>query len=90
VSPDGTIVFRSQDGQSRPTTILCGLPACASRRALTLPGDRPHWMPDGRAIAYVDAATQTNLWAQPLDGKRVAIARGTLTNDIVLFRGLKR
>jgi hypothetical protein len=25
-------------------------------------------MPDGRAVAYVDAATQTSLWAQPLDG----------------------
>ena len=25
------------------------------------------WMPDGRGVAYIDAATESNLWEQPLD-----------------------
>jgi Tol biopolymer transport system component len=76
---------------------------------------RLRWTPDGRGIAYIDAAaTQSNLWVQWLDGgssyqithftdgrtigefawlhdgKRLAVARATTTNDIVLFKGLKR
>ena len=82
---------------------------------MTLPsGRRFEWTPDGRAVAYVGAETQGNVWVQPLDGKparqlthfsdgrtvvdyawshdgkRLAVARSTTTNDIVLFRGLRK
>ena len=97
--------------------IVCDIPVCASNHTLPMPSSVPgsvRWTPDGRAIAYVDGDTQTNLWVQPLDGapahplthftdgrtipsfawsrdgKRLAIARETVTNDIVLFKGLKR
>ena len=73
------------------------------------------WMPDGQALGYIDLRTQSDLWAQPLDGsaprqlthfpadgqqiwdfdwsadgKRLAVARGRITSDIVLFRGLRQ
>jgi Tol biopolymer transport system component len=70
-------------------------------------------MPDGKAIAYINSITPSNVWLQPLDGTpprqitsftertisdfgwsrdggRLALARATITNDIVLFKGLKR
>ena len=78
-------------------------------------GGRVRWTPDGRAVAYPAAGTQSvNLWVQPLngqpphqlthfldareiidfawsrDGKRLAVARSTVTNDIVLIKGLKK
>jgi Tol biopolymer transport system component len=110
VSPDSKSIVLTLRGE----VLVCDLPACTSRRSLpTLAfGAWPHWMPDGRAIAYRDA-TQSNLWVQPLDGKpprqlthfregraivdfgwsrdgkRLAIARSTTSNDIVLFKGLK-
>jgi serine/threonine protein kinase len=72
VSPDGkAITFISLDEQDRPLGIVCDLPACTSRRTLpSVPGGhfRPRWTPDGRAIAYIEGATQSNLWVQPLDG----------------------
>jgi YD repeat-containing protein len=70
-------------------------------------------MPDSKALAYVDANTQSDLWIQPLDGsaprplthftpdgnqiwdfdwdadgRRLAVARGKTSTDIVLYRGL--
>ena len=109
------IVTRQED--QTLVFIVCDFPECATRRTLTLQRSVPasvQWTPDGRAIAYVDGDTQTNLWVQPLDGapahqlthftdgrtiptfawsrdgKRLAVARETVTNDIVLFKGLKR
>ena len=113
---DGRIVFWSGVDPKR-VIIVCDLPACTSRRTLTppfAPNSGLRWTPDGLGVAYADAATQTNLWVQPLDGKapqqlthftdgrtiagfawsgdgqRLAIARATVTNDIVLIKGLKR
>ena len=70
VSPDGRwLAFLSVEG---PNTIVitCELPTCTSRRSWpvrSLFGGR--WMPDGRAIAYVEGTKQSNLWVQPLDGR---------------------
>jgi Tol biopolymer transport system component len=77
-----------------------------------VPAGRLRWTPDGRAIAYINSATTSNVWLQPVDGgaprqltqftdrtisdfawsrdMRLAVARATITNDIVLFKGLKR
>ena len=113
ISPDSkTIVFNSRDDQGKPTSEVCDLPACTSRRSLPYFAGRRRWTPDGRGIAYYDLATR-NIWIQPLDGsaprqlthftddreiadfawshdgKRLAISRVSVTNDIVLFRGLK-
>jgi Tol biopolymer transport system component len=113
ISPDSkTIVFNSRDAQGEPTTVVCDLPACTSRRSLPVFPGRRRWTPDGRGIAYYDPPTR-NIWVQSLDGsaprqlthftddrevadfawshngKRLAISRVSVTNDIVLFRGLK-
>jgi Tol biopolymer transport system component len=68
ISPDSkTIVFSSRDDQGRSITTVCDLPACTSRRSLSVPGGRLRWTPDGRGIAYYDLPTR-NIWIQPLDG----------------------
>jgi len=114
VSPDGRLlVFGTTDAQNRYTPLVCELPACSNRRQLAaVPPGRLRWTPDGRAVAYISAATPSNVWLQPLDGApprqltqftdrtvsdfawsrdmRLAVARATITNDIVLFKGLKR
>jgi serine/threonine protein kinase len=71
VSPDGaSLAFVSlKDGSA--ALIVCALPACVPRTVPTAANFGPaplRWMPDGRAIAYVDSKTQLNLWAQPMDG----------------------
>ena len=95
------------------SAIGAGGPACTNRRTLNLPGEgHLRWTPDGRGVAYIDGATQRNVWVQPLDGgtphqlthftdrtiadfawsrdaTRLTIARATVTNDIVLFKGLR-
>jgi Tol biopolymer transport system component len=115
ISPDGQqIAYATLDDRNQPATAVCDVATCASRR--TFPRlTRPKFTADGRAIAYIDTATQTNIWIQPLDGgaprqlthfadegktiwdyawsndgKRLAVARGTITNNIVLLRGFNR
>jgi serine/threonine protein kinase len=72
ISPDGrSLLFASRADGNRQTLVICDLPACTARRTLALPpGAAPRigWAPDGRGVAYRDAATQANLWVQPLDG----------------------
>jgi Tol biopolymer transport system component len=116
VAPNGTtLLFASRDGRGGVPLLVCELPDCAARPIARPPnfGGLPHWMPGGRAVAYVDT-TQFNLWTQSpdggpprqlthfndgrtitgfawsRDGRRLAIARSLTTNDIVLFKGLKR
>src|SRR5207253_5672353 len=68
-SPAGTsLVFRSVDEQNHVVIVLCDLPACTSSRTLNYAGYPLRWTPDGRAVAYVDGATQRNIWVQPLAG----------------------
>jgi Tol biopolymer transport system component len=115
VSPDGkSLVFGTTDAQNRYTPVVCDLPACTGRRSLAaVPPGRFRWTADGKAIAYINSVTPSNVWLQPLDGTpsrqhthftertisdfawtrdgtRLALARATITNDIVLFKGLKR
>jgi hypothetical protein len=72
-------------------------------RTLTTPPGGPisRWTPDSRGIAYytIDPGGQvTHLtdnriiedFAWSRDGKRLAVSRSMTTNDIVLFKGLKR
>jgi serine/threonine protein kinase len=115
-SPDGKrIAFASVENGS-PIALVCDLPSCTSRQAF--PGAPSNgtvrWLPDGRGIAYLDAADRANIrvqlfdaspsrlltaftdrrritdFAWSSDGKRLAIARETVVNDIVLFKGLTR
>jgi len=68
VSPDGRwIAFPSFDDRKQPAIAICDLEACSSRRTVAASGIW-RWMPDGQALAYVDLRTQSDLWAQPLDG----------------------
>jgi len=113
VSLDGRSLLYSTEGEAnRSALIVCDLPGCTNRRSIARPdGALFKWAPDG--IAYRDAATQANLWLQPLDGstarqlthfaadrtindyawsrdgKRLAVTRQSIGNDIVLFRGLR-
>ena len=71
------------------------------------------WTPDGRALTYIDTRSGfSNIWSQPLDGKKpvqltnfttgrifnfdwsregkwLALARGSLTSDVVLISDLR-
>jgi Tol biopolymer transport system component len=114
VSPDGQrIAYPSVDDRNQPIIAVCDVEACSSRQ--TLPAwARWRWMPDSKALAYVDPETRSDLWVQPLDGsasrplthfsadghqiwdfdwsadgRRLAVARGKSSTDIVLFRGLR-
>ncbi len=117
VSRDGgRLLFVSSEKQNQFVFVVCELPTCTGRRTLALPPNArsapTQWMPDGRAIAYLDTSG-TNIWSVPLDGgqprqithftdraianfawsrdgKRLAIARTTTTNDVVLFKGLRK
>ena len=68
VSPDGRwIAFSSFDERKQPAVAVCDLDTCSTRK--TLPALQAwRWMPDGQALAYLDPRTQSDLWAQPLDG----------------------
>jgi Tol biopolymer transport system component len=67
-----SMVFGSFDSEGKPVTLVCDLPACGtSHRVPALDGlnAMTRWMPDGHTIAYLDAATRSNIWAAPLDGR---------------------
>ena len=69
ISPDGrSIVFTSLDDQNQPTLTVCDLETCSSPKTFPLLGQMGRWMPDNRALAYVDPRTQSDIWVQPLDG----------------------
>jgi Tol biopolymer transport system component len=70
VSRDGRmIVFRWRDEQNRGRLTVCSLPACTDRRVVTSQeSGRVKWMPDGRAVAFVDDSLHMNIWVQPIEG----------------------
>jgi Tol biopolymer transport system component len=73
VSPNGKLlVYGSPDAQGRPSVLLCDFPVCAAPRRLMTPANLAavglKWMPDGRAIAYIDT-TLSNVWGLPIDGQ---------------------
>jgi Tol biopolymer transport system component len=70
VSPDGrSLLFESRADREQRSLVICELPACTGRRTMVPPdGSQFRWGPDGRSVAYRDAATQANLRVQPLDG----------------------
>jgi len=69
ISPDGrSIVFTSLDDQNQTTLTVCDLETCSSPKTFPLLGQMGRWMPDNRALAYVDPRTQSDIWVQPLDG----------------------
>jgi Tol biopolymer transport system component len=92
VSPDGaSILFASLDERNQRNVIICSLPACASRRVLSMSVGTPKWVPDGRSIAYV---TEGNIWAQPLNGsgrrQLTHFADGRAIQDFAWSRDGKR
>jgi Tol biopolymer transport system component len=73
VSPNGKLlVYGSPDPQGRPSALLCDFPVCTTPRRLLIPANLAayglKWIPDGRAIAYIDT-TLSNVWGLPIDGK---------------------
>jgi hypothetical protein len=115
VSLDGRLALRTR-ASTGSVLAICEFPRCTAPRVISGPklaARRLRWTPDSRAVAYVDAETESNIWIEPLDGKpprqlthftdrtitdfawsadgkRLAIARARTTNDIVLFKGLRR
>ncbi len=63
---------------------MCELPDCGSRRTLAIPSPPRSWTPDGRALAYIDAA-QKNVWVQPIDGVPRQLTHFTDGRTIVDF-----
>jgi Tol biopolymer transport system component len=51
--------------------------------ALPVDGGRPY-----QITRFTDRSIAGYAWSR--DGKRLAVVRATITNDIVLFKGLKR
>jgi Tol biopolymer transport system component len=116
VSLDGRLALRTRSASNASALAVCEFPRCTAPRFIPGPKlatRRLRWTPDSRAVAYVDAETESNIWIESLDGKpprqlthftdqtitdfawsadgkRLAIARASTTNDIVLFKGLKR
>ena len=71
ISPDGTsLAFPSRDEQeNRAIVVTCELPGCGRQRITAGPAaSRVRWMPDGRAIAYIDTNAPTNIWTVPVSG----------------------
>jgi Tol biopolymer transport system component len=54
--------------QNQTTLTVCDLETCSSPKTFPLLGQIGRWMPDNRALAYVDPRTQSDIWVQPLDG----------------------
>ena len=69
VSPDGRFVMlRSRDEQTRlQETLIVPIDGGEPVRRLRVSQAFHRWVPDGRALAYVDASG-LNVWVQPLDG----------------------
>jgi Tol biopolymer transport system component len=64
VSRDGRrLLLNSPDGPQ-----VCDLPACAERIPVQVAGPNRRLLPDGKGVAYVDTATRSNIWVQPIDG----------------------
>jgi len=89
VSPDGKqLLFLTQDSQGNVSSVICDLPACATRQPIAaegIPGAinlNLRWTPDGKGPTIDDFA-----WSS--DGKRLAILRVTTTSDIIMFKGLR-
>jgi eukaryotic-like serine/threonine-protein kinase len=75
VSRDGkSLAFPSRDEeQNRAVGVVCDLDDC--RRQTIVPaagGSRVRWTPDGRALTYIEAGTQTNLWTIAVGGGQPA------------------
>ena len=73
VSPDGKLlVYGTLMRRIDPVRVVCDFPACTARRRLMAPANLAavglKWMPDSRAVAYIDT-TLSNLWGLPIDGK---------------------
>jgi Tol biopolymer transport system component len=78
ISPDGKHVaffYRPAEEGGRPAGVRVGIISSAGGRvekSVPIPASASSvfvWMPDGRAIAYVDhQGNAFNVWAQPLDG----------------------
>ena len=72
LSPDGQrLMFVSRE-QNQRVLVVCDYPKCADIKKWKPSGPprRMRWTPDGRGIAYLDQATESNIWVQPLDGAR--------------------
>jgi Tol biopolymer transport system component len=71
ISPDGKwLAYAYVDSQAKPQVGVAVIPAEGGPpvKQFDMPVDRfLRWMPDGRALAYIDHRNQ-NVWAQPLDG----------------------
>jgi eukaryotic-like serine/threonine-protein kinase len=69
LSPDGRLVaFTTTNDRNQPAIAVCELPNCTDRRTLPAQPTRWHWMPDSRALAYVEPRTSSDIWVQPVDG----------------------
>ena len=70
ISPDSRRVMFVTRDDDRRELVVCDLPACANVNRYPAPGrtDQVEWAPDGRSIAYLDAATGSNIVVHPLEG----------------------
>ncbi len=68
VSPDGKyLLYGAVDKEKGDSLMLCELPACTSRRPVTLAGDKAGWMPEGSTLVY-HVGKPANLWSQSVSG----------------------
>ena len=76
VSPDGKLIayfYTDEQSNNQPKLLIIHFEGGEEVQAIDLPRSAQPiafaWMPDGRAIAYLDNASGIfNVWSQPLDG----------------------
>jgi Tol biopolymer transport system component len=93
IGPDGKSVLVG--GEAATVSIIPaagGAPIASFEGIYELGWDgRVQWSADGAALLYVKTTGGvSNIWQRPLDGKRLALARGANSNDVVLIRDLKQ
>jgi serine/threonine protein kinase len=71
ISPDGqAVLFPSRDDNRKiGVVVICNLADCRPREVLAgVVSTRFRWMPNGRAIAFIESDARTNIYAAPVAG----------------------
>lgn len=97
VSPDGKLIayfYTDEQANNQPQLLIIHFEGGEEVQTIDLPRSvQPiafAWMPDGRAIAYLDSASGIfNIWSQPIDGstrKRITNFKSEFLTSFAIAR----
>ena len=97
ISPDGKLIayfYMEEKAFSQPSLAIISIDGGERVKTVTLPGSMQPiafaWMPDGKAIAYLDNASGIlNIWSQPIDGsapKQLTNFKSDFVNSFAISR----